>query len=193
MAEGVRRPAFDDSRAEKMREVAIPGNLPETDDNPDPRQERELLREVRGTFADLGGCRLVAWRSAANDCADPHAPQTEAIADVGGVWLIGETGIMQDGIKKITRAVPGKDPAGAVATVSTGREAEGQDAGARVAEARNGPGPVGLVDVGAAFALANALAVVAKPWTPLTCSNLLMESCKGYEGLRAGLLYSNRI
>jgi hypothetical protein len=86
---------------------------------------------------------------------------------------------MQDGIEKVAGAVAGEDAAGAVAAVGSGSQAKGQDASFGVAEARNGAGPVDLVDVGAALALADALAVFAKSRTAFTCGDSFMERCEG--------------
>ena len=96
------------------------------------------------------------------------------------VGLVGEAGVVQHGIEEVAGAVAGEDAAGAVAAVGSGGEAEGQDAGFGVAVAGHGTGPVGLVDVGAAFALADALAVLAKSRTAFTCGDSFMEHCQGW-------------
>src|SRR6185312_814217 len=132
---------LDDASADKVRKVAVPGDLAEADDDLDPGQERDFVGEMRCAGADLFWCGLVARRSAANDGADPHAAQAEAVVDVVGLGLVGEAGVMQDGIKEVARAVAREDPAGAIATVGTGGEAQGQNAGSWVAEAGHGARP----------------------------------------------------
>ena len=72
---------------------------------------------------------------------------------------------MQDGVHEIAGAIAGKGSTGAVRSVGAGREAQDEDAGAWIAEAGNRARPVGLIKVGAAFGLADALTVFAKART----------------------------
>jgi hypothetical protein len=125
--------------------------------------------------------------------ADPEAAEAEAVLDVCGVRLVGEAGVMEDGIEEAAGAVAGEDSAGAVAAVGSGGEAQGQDAGFGVAETGNGPGPVGLVDVGAALALADALAILAKSRTAFTSGDSFMKHCKVGRSRWGGLPHPNRI
>ena len=71
------------------------------------------------------------------------------------------------------------EAAGAVGSVGSGGEAEDEDAGSGVAEAGDGAGPVGLVDVGATFGFADAAAVGAETGAAFTrddgLTNLLEE------------------
>ncbi len=71
VAEAVGRTASDDTGGDQMSQVAIPGDLSETDDNADAWQRGDLGRQMRGTGADLGRRGFVARRSAADDGGDP--------------------------------------------------------------------------------------------------------------------------
>ena len=82
--------------------------------------------------------------------------------------LVGEAQIVEDGVHEVARAVAGEDAAGAVGSVGSGSEAKDEDAGAGVAKAGDGTGPVGLVLVGATFGFADAAAVVAKAGATFT-------------------------
>jgi hypothetical protein len=54
-------------------------------------------------------------------------------------------------------------------------EAEDEDAGSGIAEARHGAGPVGLVDVGATLGFADAAAIVAETGAAFTGDDGLMN------------------
>lgn len=69
---------------------------------------------------------------------------------------------MQDGIHEISGSVAGERSAGAVGSVSARGEAEDKNSGSRVAEARNGASPVGLVLVGSALGFTDATAVLTE-------------------------------
>jgi len=106
--------------------------------------------------------RLVAGRGAADDRGDPGVAELEPVVAGDACGLAGKSEFVQDGIHEITGAVAGKGAARAVRPVGPGSEAKDQDAGARVAEAGDGTGPVGLVLIGATPGFADAAAVVAK-------------------------------
>src|SRR5580698_1404594 len=161
-----------------MREVTVPGDLAETDDDPDLRQKSDLVGEVRSAGANLFRRGFVTGRRAADYGAYPHAAKPETVIDVRGVWLIGEAGIVEDGIEEVPGAIAREDAAGSIAAVGSGSEAQSQDAGSGIAEARHRPGPVGLIDVGAAFAFPNAFAVFAKSRAALTCGDSFMKHCQ---------------
>jgi len=56
---------------------------------------------------------------------------------------------VEDGVHEVAGAIARERAAGTVGSMGSGSQAEDEDAGARVAEAGNGAGPVDLVDVGA--------------------------------------------
>jgi hypothetical protein len=86
---------------------------------------------------------------------------------------------VQDGIHEVAGAVAGEGAAGAVGSVSAGGEAENEDTGAWIAEARNGAGPVGLVDVGAPFGLTYVAAVSTKTGAAFTGNYGLVNLLEG--------------
>ncbi len=138
--------AGDDAGFEQEGEVAIEGDLSEADDDTDARQGVNFSGKVGGAVADLLGARLVAGRGAAYDGGDPGVAKLEAVVAVGGARFAGEAEFVQDGVHEVAGAVAGEGSAGAVGTVGAGGEAEDEDAGPGVAKARDGSGPVGLVD-----------------------------------------------
>ena len=88
--------------------------------------------------------------------------ELEAVVAGGGVRLVGEAELVEDGVHEVAGAVAGEGAAGAIGAVRSGGKADDEDAGAGVAEARDGPGPVGLVLVGATPGDADSGAVFAE-------------------------------
>jgi hypothetical protein len=165
VSEAVGRFACDDAGVQKMRQVAVEGDLSETDDDANARKRLDLPGEMRGAVANLLRLRLVAGRGAADDGGDPGVAKFEAIAAVGGAGFAGQAQVVQDGVHEVAGAIAGKGATGAVRSVGAGREAQDEDASAWIAKAGNRARPVGLIKVGAAFGLADALTVFAKART----------------------------
>lgn len=86
-----------------------------------------------------------------------------------------EAGVVEDGVHEVACAVAGEGAAGAVGAVGTGGEADDEDTGGGVAEAGDGPGPVGPIEIGAAFGLAQGGAIVAEPGAELAGDDLSRE------------------
>jgi len=162
MAEAVDRFAVDDAGVKKVRQVAVEGDLSETDDDADAWKRLDFASEMGGTVANLLGLRLVTGRSAADDRGDPGVAEFEAVVAVEGTGLASESKLMQDGVHEVAGAVACEGTPCAVGSVGAGCEAKDEDAGAWIAKTGNGAGPVGLVEVGAAFGLANAPTVFAQ-------------------------------
>ncbi len=171
--------ALDDAGVEQVGEIAVEGDLSEADDDTDAREGLNFVGEVGGAVANLLGLGLVAGRGAAHDGGDPGVTELQAIFAGDGAGFGGEAEFVQDGIHEVAGAVAGEGTAGAVGSVGSGGEAEDENAGSRVAEAGDGAGPVGLVDVGATFGFADAAAVGAETWAAFTgddgLTNLLEE------------------
>ena len=145
-----------------MRQIAVEGYLSETDHDTDSGQRLNFIGEMSRAVANLLRLRLVAGRGAADDRGDPGVAELEAVVAVGGAGLTGQAEFMQDRVHEVSGAVAGEGTAGAVRSVGSGRKAENEDAGARISEAGNGAGPVGLVEIGAAFGLTDAMTVFAE-------------------------------
>ena len=167
--------ALDDAGVEQVGEIAVEGDLSEADDDADARQGLNLVGKVDGAVANLLGVGFVAGRGAADDGGDPGVAELQAVFAGDGAGFGGEAELVQDGIHEVAGAVAGEGTPGAVGSVSAGGEAEDEDAGARVAKAGNGAGPVGLVDVGAAFGLADAAAVFAQAGAAFTGDDGFMD------------------
>ena len=97
-----------------------------------------------------------------NNGSDVEVGECLAIVFMESGWLGCESGLVQDAIEKMSGAIAGKRPAGAVGSVSAGSKAENKQPGVGIAEAGDGPGPVVPIKIGAAFDLSNLLAVFHK-------------------------------
>jgi len=162
-------------------EVAIPGDLAEADNDADTWELGDLVGEMLGAVADLGGGGLVAGRGAADDGGDPGVFEAEAVVAGCSMGLGGESEGVEDRVHEIAGAVAGEGASGAVGSVGSGGEAEDEDAGAGIAEAGDGTGPVSLVYVGAAARLADGGAVGAEPGAELAGDDAfanLIEWCR---------------
>ena len=157
VAETILRFASDDAGLEQVSEVAIESDLSEADDDTDAWQGLDFAGQVGGAVAEFLGRGLVSRRGAANDRGDPGVAELESIIAGDGVGFGGEAEFVEDRVHEVAGAVAGEWAAGAVGSVSAGGETEDEDAGAGVSEAGNGTAPVGLVLVGAAFGLGDAL------------------------------------
>jgi hypothetical protein len=162
VSETILRFARDDAGLEQVGEIAVEGDLSETDDDADAWQGLDLSGEVRGAVAEFQRKRLVAGWGAANDRGYPRVTELEAVVAGDGQRSGGEAEFVEDGVHEVPGAVAGKGTASAIGSVGTGGETEDEDAGARVSKARNGTAPVGLVLIGATFGLGDAAAVGSK-------------------------------
>ncbi len=167
--------ARDRARVQQEGEIAVEGDLSEADDDTDARQRLDFSGEMSTAVANLLGEGLVAGRGAANDGGDPGVTELQAIFAGDGAGFGGEAEFVQDGIHEVAGAIAGEGAAGAVGSVGSGGEAEDEDAGSGIAEARNGAGPIGLIDVGPTFGFAYAAAVVAETGAAFTSDDGLMN------------------
>ena len=179
VGEAILGPARDDTGFEQEGQVTIEGDLSEADDDTDPREGLDFCGEVGAAVADLLGERLVTGRGTAYDRGYPGVSQLEAVVAVDGARFAGEAEFVQDGVHEVTVAVAGEGSAGSVGSVGAGGEAEDEDSGPGVAKARDGAGPVGLVNISAAFGFADSSAVFTKTGAALAgddgSMNLLEE------------------
>jgi hypothetical protein len=176
---------LDDSMGEEVSEVAIKCNLSQTDDDAEVLEVSDLGIEMRRAVANLLRGGFVSRRRTANYGGDPCLPEFEAIFAAGCLRLIGKAGLVEDRIHKVTRTVACEGSAGPVGAVSAGSQAQDENSGPRIAEARNRACPVGLIPIGPAFGLPNSLAVGAKTRALLTRDNPLMNLKNIYRQLNS--------
>lgn len=179
VAEVVERTAGDDALVEEVSEVAVEGDLAESDDDADAGKEVDLAGEMGGAVADFEGRGFVAGRGAADDGGDPGVAELEAVCAGGGVRLIGEADFVEDGVHEVAGAVAGEGAASAVGAVRSRGEADDEDAGAGVAEAGDGTCPVDLVLVGAASGDADSGTVLAEAGASLAGADLGVDLGEG--------------
>lgn len=147
MSEDISRAPFDDTFIEQVRQVAVPGDLPETDNDADFGQSCDLGREMGRAVANLLWHGLIAGRSAANNRANPDLTQLEAIVAADGRRFVGEPKFVEDRIHEVAGPIAGKRPSSPVRSVGSWRKAEDEDASVRVAEAGHRLCPVFLVTI----------------------------------------------
>jgi hypothetical protein len=176
VTKGVVGAAIDLAAQQEVGKEAVPSDFAQADDYPDLAQRFDLGGEMSGAVPNLLGGWLVSGWGAADDGGDPGMAEAQAVVAGYGVWLSREAELVEYGIHEVAGAVAGEGPAGAVGSMSTGREAENQDAGLGVSEARDGPGPVGMVDIGAAASFADASAVFAESWAELATGDGLADA-----------------
>ena len=145
VSEDVGRAARNDAHLQEVREVSIPGNFAEADDDLDARQSLKFRREMPGAGSDLLGGRLVTRRSAADDGGDPGMAELQTIVDRDGTSFVGKAELMQDRIHEVAGAIAGEDAAGSIGAMGSRSKPKDENAGAWVTESRHRPGPVGLV------------------------------------------------
>jgi len=171
--------ASNDASMKQVGKISIECDLSETHDDADTRQRLNLAGEVGGAVTNLLRQWLVARWSTTHDRSNPGVAKLEAIVAVDGAGLGGQAKFMQDWIHEVTGTIASKGAASTVGSVGAGGKAENENAGSGVAEAGNGTGPVSLVQIGTAFRLADAAAVVTKAGTAFTgndgVANLLEE------------------
>src|SRR5581483_3240081 len=89
--------------------------------------------------------RLVRRRGTTDGRTDVTVAQPQPVAAVARCRPVGVTGAVQGAKQEVAGTITREDAARAVAAVGRRRQANDQDAGARVAEAGHRPAPVVLV------------------------------------------------
>ena len=145
------------SQAEREREGVV-GEAPQGHDDAQFAEERKLSLKVGIAVVALLGRRLVAGWGAAHGGGDVGAVELEAVVAADAVRLIRVAGAVEGAEEPVAGAVAGEDAPRAVAAVGSGRQAEGHQLGARVAEAGQRAPPVGPFAKGGALLLRDLLA-----------------------------------
>ena len=104
-------------------------------------QNRQLGAEVRGTGITLERGRLVGRWGATYRRGDKGPRQFEPVVSRAAEGLVGIPGPVQGGEEEVARAVAGEHPAGPVPPVGRRGEADDDEPGARVTEARQAASP----------------------------------------------------
>jgi len=183
MAEGVGGSAFDDALVEQVREVAVPCDLAEADDDADLRERGDLCCQVSRAVANLLRRGLVAGRGTADDRTNPDLAQLEAVVTAGGSWLAGQAELVEDRVHEVAGTVAGEGTARPVSSVSAGSEAKDQDAGIGIAESGDRFGPVFLVAVRFATSLTDATNVGDEARTAGALGDILLQLIENGEGM----------
>ena len=188
MGETVRGARGDGAHVEQVRQVAVEGDLAQADDDADAGEGGELGVRCSGQLRISCGAGLSPGGAQRTTEAIQASRSLRPSFAMDGAGLVGEAELVEDGVHEVAGAVAGEGAAGAIGTVGSGSEAEEENAGAGVAEAGNGPRPVGLVDVGAAAGFADGGTVGAEARTALAEDDVLPDLLKlrqfriGYHG-----------
>jgi hypothetical protein len=163
--------ARNNASLQEISHVPIKSYLAEANNYANFPQGFNLCGEVSRAITNLLGSRFVAGRGAADDGSDPGVAKFQAVVAGGACWLAGEAQFVQHGIHEVAGAIAGEGAARSIGSMRTGSKPEDENAGARVSEARDWPGPVGLILIGAALCLADASAVIAEPRATLAADD----------------------
>lgn len=155
------------SRAQQMRHVAIEADLSQADDDAQIAQQCDFLIQKRSAVPYLLRQRFVAGRCATDYRTDPESLQLHPVVARPGVRLGSEPGGMEYRVQKISRAVAGERPSGAVRAMRAGCQAQRQHACVHVAEGGYRFAPVFPIGVGLSLDARNFLTVGAQPRTSL--------------------------
>jgi hypothetical protein len=183
MAEGVGGAPFDDAFVKQMREVAVPGDLTQADDDADLGECGDLGRQVRRTVANLLRRGFVAGRGATDDRTDPDLAQLEAVVAAGGGWFTGQAEFVKNRVHEVAGAVAGERTPRPVGSVGARSEAEDEDAGVGIAESGDRFRPVFLIAVRFATRLADATNVGDESRAASAICDVLLQLIEHGEGM----------
>src|SRR5207245_8215594 len=135
------------AEAAPCAQVRLPTDPPEPHEEVDAVQEAELLEEVRLAARELLRRWLVGGRRAAERGGDVRAAEPEAVVPMSRGRAVGEARVVKGVEEPVAAPVAREHPARAVPAVRRGRKPDEEEARARIAEARQRPGPVALTRV----------------------------------------------
>jgi hypothetical protein len=171
----VRSPA-DDAAKEQVGKIAIPGDLSKGNDDPKARQGCDLIRKVSGAVTEFAGKRFVTGRGTAYDGGDPCMAEFETVVAVDGLGFGGEPKFVQHGVHECAGAIASEGAPSAIGSMSSGGEADDQDASLDVAETWNRATPIKVILVGSAACFGDAGTVGAETGAEFT-ANDPVSSC----------------
>ena len=109
--------SLDQALGEKVGKVTVKGDFAETDDDAEMLEMVNFRGEVRGTVANLLRGGFIAGRRAADNRGDPGVAQLQTIVARCALRLIGEAGLVKDGIHEVAGAISGKRPSSTVGSM----------------------------------------------------------------------------
>ena len=168
----------DYAGVQQMASTTVEGYFPETHDDFDAWQCGDLCSEVLATVTNLLRERFVSGRGAADDGADPCMAKLEAIVASDGSGLAGEAEVVQDRVHKVTGAVSSKRASGAISAVCAGSESNDEYTGAWISKAGDGARPVGLILIGTAASVSDALAVGSEAGAEFAVDDVVLNLLK---------------
>src|SRR5277367_1248846 len=158
-------PARELAATLEVIEIGIKADLAQRDHNFYILQSIHFAIEIRSAVCQFLRKRLVVWRSAAYCSRNVEIFQLQPVIAFGGVRLIGETGLMQDGEHKFPRRISGERTPSAIGAVRAGSEPEDENPRIGIAESGDGLSPVLAIAISAAFLASNPFAVFHQPRT----------------------------
>jgi hypothetical protein len=160
--EFVGRARRDQPFAPQQIEISVERDTAECQHRARPKQG-ELLFEIGRAIANLFRQRLVVRRSAPDRGRNKRVLESEAVARVLRLGLVGKARTVKLRVEKIAGTVSGEHAPRPVRAMSGRRQTDDHQFGLRVAEGRHGPPPVGPIAVRAALSPRNLLAVAHQP------------------------------
>jgi hypothetical protein len=163
----------------QQREKSVHRHLAQSQDGSHLCQESPLTTEILATEMELPGSRLIGRRSATGQGCYVAIAQAEPVAPSDGRGLVRKARPVKGGEEKVPRAVPREDPARAVGAVSSRRQADDQQPGLRVAEARHGTPPILLISEALDPDAGHRLAPASKARTSLARDDVASDTRQG--------------
>lgn len=151
-------------------------NLTQSDNNADIFQQSDFFQKKWLAVENLLRGWLVERRCTAECCSDVAIGQRQSVTAVKRFGLIGETGFVQRPEKPVAAVVACEHASRPVAAVCRRRETDEQEAGIRIAEARDRFGPVFFIRETLYLFSSDALTPSYKTRTRPTSYDILLQS-----------------
>jgi hypothetical protein len=135
----------------------------------------ELAIQIRSTVHELLRQRLVFGRRTTYGCRDVQIPQSQAVVAVGRKRLVGEAYLVQHRIHEVARRVPCERAPSAVRAMRSRSQAEHDDAGVGITEARHRFAPILPIAVGSAFLTGDLLPISYEAWATCAGNHFLVQ------------------
>ena len=186
MGESISRLTRDDARLQQISQVTVKGDLAEAYDDTNSFESIDLSSEMLRTHANLRRSGLVTGRSAPYHGGNPCIAELQTIITRACLGLIRQADFVQNRVHKISRTIACKRTPGSIRSMRARSQPENQDAGPRIAEARNGPTPIRLIQICTALCLRNALAILSQSRASFAIHNCVVSLLQGGRKLIEG-------